>query len=59
MGSSLSWRCFRCKAAIGWDAKLCSYCKYREGEDNENQRLAANDAAWLAEFVSGAKERQA
>ena len=43
MGISLSRRCFRCKAVIGWDAKHCAYCQYREGNDNEDRRLGADE----------------
>jgi len=31
MGIGLSRRCFQCKEIIGWDAKHCAYCRYREG----------------------------
>src|SRR3989442_1483130 len=47
MGSSLSWRCFRCKAVNGWDANLCMYCEYREGNDKE-QRLSQQLSRSLA-----------
>ena len=43
MGISLSRRCFRCKAVIGWDAKLCAYCQHREGNENGDQGLATDE----------------
>ncbi|GEM_PF-3113936 len=34
MGMNQSRQCYRCKAIVGWNAGLCTYCKYREGNDS-------------------------
>lgn len=33
MGIFLSRRRYRCKALVGWNANLCSYCRSRSGKE--------------------------
>jgi hypothetical protein len=43
MGFSLSRRCYRCIAVVGWNANLCSYCQFRSSNE-ESRGPAMRDA---------------